>query len=83
MESPNLLKKRYISIRQLSEYTSLPVKTLYEWSSTGRIPSIKIARRVLFDLKDVDKLMTSLKRNTNQGEETSDNIVGDMLINDI
>ncbi len=77
------MTKRYANIDEVFEYTSLPVKTLYEWASQGKIPSIKIGRRVLFDLHDIDKLMASLKRNTNQGKETSDKIIGDFLVSDI
>ncbi len=73
------LKKRYVSVKEVSEYTSLPVSTLYEWSGTGRIPAIKIGRRVLFDLKDIDNLMASLKRNNNQ----EDKIIEKFLVNDI
>ncbi len=75
--------KRYVGRKEVSEYTSLSVNTLYEWSATGRIPSIKCGRRVLFDLHDIDVLMASMKRNANQGEEISDKIIGDMFINDI
>ncbi len=56
--------KRYVNIKQVSEYTSLPTKTLYEWAGMGRIPSIKLGRRVLFDLNDIDFFMASLKRDT-------------------
>ncbi len=68
--------ERYVSIKKVSEYTSLPVSTLYEWSGTGRIPSIKIGSRVLFDLHDIDRIMYSFKRSPNQCEETVNNIVG-------
>ncbi len=67
--------KRYVGIKEASEYTSLPVKTLYEWAGTGRIPSVKIGRRVLFDLHDIDEVMTSLKRINKQHEQTINNIV--------
>lgn len=60
--------RRFVNVKQASEYTSLPVKTLYEWAAIGRVPSIKIGRRVLFDLNDIDSFMTSLKRNTDQQE---------------
>ncbi len=72
----NRYTKRYVSIKELSEYTSLPVKTLYEWAGTGRIPSVKIGRRVLFDLHDIDKVMDSFKRSSNQCERTVNNVVG-------
>ncbi len=70
--------ERYVSVKTVSTYTSLPVNTLYEWAGTGRIPSIKIGRRVLFDLKDIDKIMDSFKRTANQCETTANKIIGDL-----
>ena len=70
--------KRYVSLTDVSEYTSLPVKTLYEWASTGRIPSVKIGRRVLFDLHDIDRIMNSFKRASNQCEMVANKIIGDL-----
>jgi predicted DNA-binding transcriptional regulator AlpA len=76
-------KERYVDIKAASRYTSLPVKTLYEWSGTGRIPSIKIGRRVIFDLHDIDKIMDSFKRSSNQYEMTVNKIIGDLHGNGI
>lgn len=73
-----MTNKRYVSIKKVSEYTSLPVKTLYEWAGTGRIPSVKIGRRVLFDLHDIDKIMNSFKRSSDQCESTVNKIIGDL-----
>lgn len=70
-----MMTKRYANIKEVSAYTSLPVKTLYEWASVGKIPSIKIGRRVLFDLNDIDEVMANLKRPYNQSEETINKIV--------
>ena len=75
--------KKYVDIKFLSEYTSLPVKTLYEWASTGKFPSSKIEGRVLFDLVDVDRFIASLKRPYNQSEETANKVVGAVHGNDI
>ncbi len=75
--------KRYANIKQVAEYTSLPVKTLYEWASTGRIPSIKLGRRVLFDLHEIDEVMVSLKRPYLQHEKTADKIIGGINGNNI
>ncbi len=72
------MTKRYANIKQVSEYTSLPVKTLYEWASIGKIPSIKLGRRVLFDLHDIDVVMASLKRTYNQEDKTVNKIIGDI-----
>ncbi len=73
-----MMTKRYANIKEVSEYTSLPVKTLYEWASVGRIPSIKLGRRVLFDLHDIDEVMVSLKRTYLQHEKTANKIIGDL-----
>ncbi len=70
------MTKRYANIKDVSTYTSLPTATLYEWSAQGKIPSIKIGRRVLFDLNDIDKIMDFCKRSSNQCEKTVNNIVG-------
>ena len=75
------MKKRYANIKEVSEYTSLPIKTLYDWASQGRIPSIKYGRRVLFDLEDIDRIMSSLKRNT--GEKTVNKIIGDIFCENV
>ncbi|GAN33946.1 MAG: DNA-binding protein [Candidatus Brocadia sp. AMX2] len=70
--------KRYANIKEVSEYTSLPVKTLYEWASLGRIPSIKLGRRVLFDLNDIDNFMSSLKRDTGHDKKIIKKVIADV-----
>ncbi len=78
-----MMTKRYANIKEVSEYTSLPKTTLYEWAGQGKIPSIKIGRRVLFDLNDIDKIMASLKRPHLQHEKTANKIIGGVHGNDI
>jgi excisionase family DNA binding protein len=75
--------KRYANIKEISQYTSIPIKTLYEWSSTGKIPSIRLGRKLLFDLHDIDQLMANLKRPYHQSEETVNKIVVGVHGNDI
>ena len=72
------MTKRYANIKEVSEYTSLPVKTLYEWASIGRIPSIKLGSRVLFDLHKIDEIMANLERPYLQHEKTANKIIGDL-----
>jgi len=72
----NMTNKRYASIKEVSAYTSLAESTLYEWSAQGKIPSIKMGRRVLFDLHDIDKVMASMKRNDNQSDNIANKIIG-------
>lgn len=75
------MEKRYVNIKEVSAYTSLPVKTLYEWASQLKIPSIKLGRRVLFDLQDIDQIMAAQKRDAQQCDKTVNKIVGDILEN--
>jgi len=56
--------KRYFNIKELSAYTGLPKSTLYEYAAQGTIPAIKLGRRVLFDLRDIDNVMAASKRET-------------------
>ncbi len=67
-----------MGIKQLSDYLSIPVKTLYEWASRGEIPSIKLGSRVLFDVQDIDNMMIAKKRSTQQGDKTVNKILGDI-----
>ena len=75
------MKRRYANIKEISEYTSLSVKTLYEWASIGRIPSIKLGRRVLFELEDIDSLLASLKRDRGQCDRTATKILDNVREN--
>ncbi|MCC7212146.1 MAG: helix-turn-helix domain-containing protein [Candidatus Brocadia sp.] len=76
------MKKRYADVKEVSEYTSLPIKTLYEWASQRKIPSIKLGRRVLFDLHDIDQIMTTQKRDVQQCDKTVSKIIGGIREND-
>ena len=71
------MKKRYASIKEVSEYTSLSVKTLYDWASQGKMPTIKCGRRMLFDLVEIDRAMESLKRNNDKN--TKEKIIGEIF----
>lgn len=56
--------KRYFNIKELSAYTGLPKSTLYEYAAQGTLPAIKLGRRVLFDLHDIDSVMAASKRDS-------------------
>lgn len=56
------IAKKYANIKEVSEYTGIPIKTLYDWAAQGIVPSIKIRRRVLFDLGNIDSVLESMKR---------------------
>ena len=67
---------RYVNAKALSKYTSLPVQTIYEWARKGKFPCVKIGRKVLFDLKEIDKIMDLNKHYADQHEATPVEIVG-------
>lgn len=58
----NVIAPKYFTAKQISVYTNIPVKTIYDLASQGVIPSMKIKRKVLFDLKDVEAALESKKR---------------------
>lgn len=62
------IPRRYFGIKELSKYTSIPEPTLYEWARNGIIPSIKVGKRVLFDLNDIDSHFNNLKRKNDQNQ---------------
>ncbi len=76
MSNYEVITERYVDIKAISRYTSLAESTLYEWSAQGKIPSVKIGRRVLFDLNDIDKVMATLKRPYNQCDNITNKIIG-------
>jgi len=56
------MEKRFLNIRELSEYIGFSIKTIYNWTSMKLIPFHKINGRVIrFDILEIDKLMESNK----------------------
>lgn len=54
--------RRYCDVKMASEYTGIPIKTLYDWASQGRIPSIKIYGKLMFEFDELNKFMQSHRR---------------------
>ncbi|MFC1631826.1 helix-turn-helix domain-containing protein [Candidatus Omnitrophota bacterium] len=48
------MDKRFIGVRELSNYLTITVGTLYVWVSQRRIPFVKINGATRFDLKEID-----------------------------
>ena len=42
--------RRLISVQEAAQYTGLAVSTLYTMANQGRIHSVKLGRRLLFDV---------------------------------
>ena len=49
------MEKRYLSPKELSEYTGFSVYTIYLWIRERKISFIKKSRRILFDKEEIDK----------------------------
>ncbi len=60
------MDKRYINIKELSEYLGIKVNTVYAWVFQKKIPYIKLGKLVKFDLLELenwlkDKRVKSIK----------------------
>jgi len=53
--------KKLINKKELAEYLSLSIYTIDTWVCQSRIPYVKMGRRVLFDLDEVDKWIEKQK----------------------
>ncbi|MGI8784386.1 MAG: helix-turn-helix domain-containing protein [Acidobacteriota bacterium] len=54
--------KRLIGIEEAAGYLGVKKATLYSWAWKRAVPSVKMGRRLLFDLKDLDELIDLRKR---------------------
>ena len=48
------MEKRYLGIKELSEYIGIPKGTLYVWVCQKRIPYAKIGGLLRFDLREIN-----------------------------
>jgi len=49
------MEKRYLEIKELSEYLGVKVNTLYSWVNQGKIPYVKLNRLVRFDSTKINE----------------------------
>jgi excisionase family DNA binding protein len=47
-------EKRFIGIKECSEYLGLTVGTLYVWTCQKKIPYLKFGKLVKFDLRELE-----------------------------
>jgi excisionase family DNA binding protein len=57
-----MLKKEFLSIKDLSEYLGIKPKTLYSWVSKGVLPHYRMQGVIRFKRKDIDKWIEACKR---------------------
>jgi excisionase family DNA binding protein len=56
------VNRRLLSAEEAGEYLGIRKGTLYVWARKGTIPSVKIGRRLLFDVRDLDEMIERVKR---------------------
>ncbi len=54
--------ERLMSAEETAHYLGVKRGTLYVWARSGRIPSVKIGTRLLFDVRDLEELIERQKR---------------------
>lgn len=61
----NFSKNRFLSITELSENINLPITTLRFFVFKKEIPYLKIGKRLMFDLNEIEIWLESKKRGYN------------------
>jgi excisionase family DNA binding protein len=56
-----IVNKRLLDVKSAADYLSISRALLYQWATKGKIPSIKINSRRLFDVNDLDEFVDKLK----------------------
>ena len=56
------MENRLLSVEGSARYLGVRKSTIYSWAARRQIPSVKIGRRLLFDRKDLDKMIEEQKR---------------------
>ena len=55
------MEKRYLTVKELSEYLGIPRHTIYCWISMRKIPFVKMGRLVRFDIEAIQKWVQQRK----------------------
>jgi len=55
-------QKRLLAVKEAANYLSISRTKLYEWSQQGKIPSVRIDKKRLFDVVELDEFVDRLKR---------------------
>ncbi len=54
-------EKKYFTIKELSEYSTISDSKLREWISTGKLPASQVDGKIIVDIKDFEKLLNKNK----------------------
>ena len=56
------VERRYLNIREVSEYAGISVKTLYRWSREQKLPSRKVGHILRFDRAEIEGWLGRFKK---------------------
>jgi len=56
------LNKRLLDAKSAAEYLSISRAKLYQWVDAGKIPSLRIDSRRLFDVLELNEFVERLKK---------------------
>jgi excisionase family DNA binding protein len=56
-----IINKRLLDAKAAAEYLSISRSKLYQWTDAGKVVSLKIDGRRLFDVLDLDEFIERLK----------------------
>ena len=57
-----IAKKRLLDVKAAADYLSISRAKLYQWVDAGKIPSVRIDSRRLFDILELNEFVERLKQ---------------------
>ena len=52
------MDKRLLTVKQVAEFLSISIQTVWAWRVQGRLPpAVKIGKAVRYDIKDLEKFI--------------------------
>jgi len=63
------MNKKFLNIKDLSEYLGVTINTLYAWVNQRKIPYLKMGRLVRFDREKIEEWVESKGVKTYESEQ--------------
>lgn len=61
MYTEGIRVKRFVGPKELADYLSISINTVYSWIWQKRIPYVKLGKLVRFDLQEIDTWLKEKK----------------------
>lgn len=73
-------RKAFFTVRELAEFLSVKVKTLYAWAESGKIPAFKLNGALRFKVSEIMDFIESGKVDPKDPEREAKIILGKHLV---